>query len=111
MGSLDRRLRLLIRAMALVLAAALVALLVTLGLYLAGDEAALADGTSRWASRAGDAGARVAFWLAVALSAGAVLALLAAARSGRLRTALGAVAVGGLAFAATALTFAEFTAV
>lgn len=104
--AVENRLRLIIRAMAAVLALAVVALLVTLIVYLTDDDALLGNGTSRWASHAGDHGS---FWLALALSVVATVALAAAARTGRVRTALGAVALGGLAVAASAVAFVAFS--
>lgn len=105
MNALEGRLRLVIRAMAAVLAVAVVALAVTLGIYLAGDDASLGNGTSRWTSHADERGS---FWLALALSVLATVGLVAATRSGRVRVAIAGVAVGGLAVAATAVTFVAF---
>jgi hypothetical protein len=106
----EHRLRSVIRVLAVVLVTVIVALLVVLVVYLSGDDLYLANGTSRWASRTGDAEARVTFWLAVGLVVLAVSALVAGARSGRLLPAVGGTGIAILAVLAETASFVQYTA-
>jgi hypothetical protein len=103
-------LRRLVRALGAVLTAALVSLMVLLGLYLAADDDTFWDGASRWSHRIGEPDNKALFWTAVALTLVAVLALSQGVRSGRVRDALGGVVAGTLALGAIVFTFVAFTA-
>lgn len=81
-----------------------------LGVYLAGDDLYLANGTSRWTSRADDPDARAVAWIAVGLVAVSVATLIASAGSGRLGLALAGTAVAALAVLAETATFVQYTA-
>ena len=106
----EHRLRSAVRILALVLVVSVLALMAVLAVYLAGDDLYLANGTSRWASRADDPEARAVAWIAVGLVAVSVATLLASARSSRLGLAMAGTATAVLAVLAETATFVQYTA-
>jgi hypothetical protein len=81
----------------------LVALMAALAVHIAGRDAYLDDGTSRWSSRSDDVGAQVTLWATGALFLG-TLAVLVRARSGR-----PAVMTAGVVLAAVTIVGFVFT--
>ena len=98
------------RAVGAVVAGLLLAVLTLLIVYVLRDDAYLNDGTSRWASRAGDADARAALWSALALTVVSIPVLPAGIWRRRVVPTLAGALLAGLALAADAFAFVGFTA-
>ena len=92
------------RLLAASLIAVLVALMAALAVHVAGRDAYLDDGTSRWSGRSDDVGAQVTFWATAALFLGTLAVLALGARTGR-----PAVMTAGVVLAAVTIVGFIFT--